>query len=71
MEQVVLYAPDISCDHCIKTIKKVVGKLAGVEKVDAEVASKKVIVVFDPGRVPIATIEETMAEEGYPVAKGT
>jgi copper chaperone CopZ len=39
--------PNISCGHCVHTIKMEVGDLAGVSEVDASAATKEVTVVFD------------------------
>ncbi len=66
---VVLKAPDISCSHCVHAIKTAVGGLAGVAAVDADEKTKLVKVSFDPDAVSLGKIEETMAEEGYPVLK--
>ena len=68
-QTVVLKAPDISCNHCVHAIKTAVGGLSGVAAVDADVATKLVKVSYDADAVSLGTIEETMAEEGYPVLK--
>ena len=68
METVTLSAPDISCDHCKSAIEKAVSALEGVAEVNVLVHSKQVIVMFDPARVTLDGIKETMDEEGYPVA---
>lgn len=57
--------PNISCGHCVHTIKMEVGDLAGVEQVDASPATKEVTVVFDAP----ATEEQIIAlmkEINYP-----
>ncbi len=69
LEHVTLTAPDISCAHCVMTIKEDVGALAGVASVEANEATKKVEISFDPNRVSLAQIEAAMDEAGYPVAK--
>ncbi len=66
---VVLKAPDISCHHCTNAIEKAVGGLSGVAAVSADVDTKLVKVSFDPEKVSLGQIEETMEEEGYPVLK--
>lgn len=68
-EQIRLTAPDISCGHCVATINKAVGGLDGVGRVEANEATKQVVVEYDPGRVTLARIEAVMEEEGYPVRK--
>ncbi len=68
MEKVTLKAPNISCMHCVGAIKRAVGKLEGVSSVEADPGTKEVQVAFDPAKVKLVQIKETMAEEGYPVA---
>jgi copper ion binding protein len=69
MEQATLEAPDISCDHCIQSIKKAVEKLPGVTFVSGDPEAKRVVVQFDPHQTPVADVEAAMEEEGYPVKK--
>lgn len=69
IEQATLTAPDISCGHCVATVTKAVGGLAGVSKVAADEQTKQIRVEYDPARVSLAQIEATLDEEGYPVQK--
>ena len=69
IEHISLTAPDISCGHCVATIKEEVGTLPGVARVEADPDTKRVEIDFDPGRVSLAQIEATLDEAGYPVAK--
>ena len=69
MQQLTLTAPDISCDHCIMSIRKAVTKLAGVEFVSGDPNRKQVGVRFDESRVKLEDIEQAMEDEGYPVVK--
>ncbi len=68
METRTLHAPDISCMHCVMTIKKAVGKLEGVSSVEADPGTKDVQVTFDPSKVDLARIKQVMADEGYPAS---
>ena len=68
-EQATLTAPDISCGHCVATVKEAVGGLEGVSRVEANAETKRVDVAFDPSRVSLARIEATLDEAGYPVEK--
>ena len=58
---------NISCNHCVHTIKNEVGELTGVLSVEADTVSKQATISFeDP-----ATEEEIIAllsEINYPVA---
>ncbi|MCL5265606.1 MAG: cation transporter [Chloroflexi bacterium] len=69
MEKATLYSPNISCGHCIMSIKRAVSALQGVTSVDGDPAAKKVTVEYDTSKVTLDRIEATMAEEGYPVQK--
>ena len=68
MEEVTLTAPDISCDHCIVTIRKALSKLAGVQFLDGNPQTKQVTIRYDPAVVALTAIEKAMEEEGYPLA---
>ena len=69
IERATLTAPDISCGHCVATIEEAIGTLDGVAQVTADAGTKRVEVAFDPARVSLARIEETLDEAGYPVTK--
>ena len=69
LQDVVLTSPDISCEHCVNAIQGAVGALNGVKSVSANANTKKVEVQYDPSLVTLATIEDVLSEEGYPVAK--
>lgn len=67
MNTMTLTAPDISCDHCKRTIENSVGELAGVQSCSVDIPFKRVTVSYDPAQVSRDQIVETMDEEGYPV----
>jgi copper chaperone len=69
MKEVTLTAPDISCDHCIASIRGAVSNLAGVEFLAGDPARKQVSLRFDETRVKLEDIEQAMEDEGYPVVK--
>jgi copper chaperone len=69
MEHASLTAPDMSCAHCVATIKEEVGALPGVASVEADPTTKRVEIDFDPGQVSLAQIEAALNEAGYPVAR--
>ena len=69
MEHVTVTAPDISCGHCVATVKEAVAALPGVASVEADPATKRVEIDFDPGRVSLTEIEAALDEAGYPVAR--
>lgn len=57
--------PNISCGHCVHTIKMELGDIAGVQRVDADEQSKQVTVVWDE---PASwdQIRNTLVEINYP-----
>ena len=58
--------PSISCGHCVATIEREVGELAGVDEVKAEQASRRVTVTWDPDATDWVVIEQTLREINYP-----
>ena len=69
VEHATVTAPDISCGHCVASVKDAVGTLPGVASVEADADTKRVEIDFDPGRVSLAQIEAALDEAGYPVQK--
>jgi copper chaperone len=63
-----LSVPDISCDHCRRTIESALGRLSGVQATAVDVAARTVRVTYDETALDQATINATLAEEGYEVA---
>jgi copper chaperone len=63
----IFHTPDISCGHCVTTLKKALSPLPGVESVHVDIESQTVRVVHDPDRVGIDTLVRTMEEVGYPI----
>ena len=58
--------PAISCGHCVMTIEREVGDLPGVDSVQAEQASKRVTISWDPDATDWVVIEETLREINFP-----
>ena len=69
MEEVTLIAPDISCNHCIATIREALSRLAGVQFLGGNLQTKQVTIRYDPSVVELTDIEKAMEEEGYPLAR--
>ncbi len=69
MNKVTLEAPDITCDHCIASIRKAVTKLPSVEFLAGDPDAKQVTLEYDPSAVQLEAVEQAMEEEGYPVKK--
>jgi copper chaperone len=69
VQDTVLSVPDVSCEHCVKTINGALGALSGVESVDTDIPTKTVKLRYDPAQVSMEQIEETLDDAGYTVAK--
>ena len=59
--------PNISCHHCVHTIKTEIGELAGVLTVDGDVQTKNVSVTFEAPATP-EKIVAALSEIEYPPA---
>ena len=57
----------MSCSHCENAVKKAVGALNGVESVNIDLINKKVLVDFNPEKVSIETIKDTIVDQGYEI----
>jgi copper chaperone len=68
MTRVVLRVPDISCEHCERTIKQALGGTAGVRTVDVDVPAKEVRVSYDEAAVDLDRLKAVLQAEDYPVA---
>jgi copper ion binding protein len=67
--EITLSVPDVSCEHCVKTIDGALGALPGVEAVSVDLASKTVRLRYEPAHMTLERIEETLDDAGYTVAK--
>lgn len=60
--------PDMSCEHCVKTIDGALGALPGVESVHSDLQTKSVHLRYDPAHVSMQQIEATLDDAGYTIA---
>ncbi len=68
MNKVTYTVPNISCMHCIHTIKNEIGDVPGVKTVAADLNTKLVTVEYDTPATP-EQLEATFEEINYPVKK--
>jgi copper chaperone len=64
---VLLNVPDVSCNHCKTAIESAVSRLAGVDKVEVEIATKSVAVYLDAAG-DLGAVKAAIEDEGYAVA---
>ena len=68
MTSITYKVPNISCGHCVHTIKMEVGELPGVKSVEAAVDTKLVTIGYDDPATR-EKIEALLTEIDYPVEK--
>jgi copper chaperone len=68
MESKRLSIPNISCGHCVMSIKRELGDLQGVTKVDGDPKSKEITVSWD-APATLEKIRSTLKEMNYPAAE--
>lgn len=68
MATTTLNVPDISCEHCERTITNALVPIAGVRTVDVDIPGKQVRVDYDESQVNVEQMKDVLQEEEYPVA---
>lgn len=68
MTTVTYNVPNISCGHCVHTIKMELSDLEGVQSVDAFADTKKTTVTFEAPATE-EKIKALLAEINYPAAE--
>ena len=71
MAQTTLSVPDISCEHCERTITEALTPLDGVRTVKVDIPAKQVNVDYDESSVDVEKFKAVLQEEDYPVASAT
>ena len=65
MSKETLSVPNISCGHCVTSIKNELSELEGVKTVDGDPTNKSITVEFE-SPVTLEQIKETLKEINYP-----
>jgi Cu+-exporting ATPase len=63
-----IHITGMTCTTCAATIKKGLSQTPGVEQADVNFASEKASVEYDPTKVDLAKIKDTVSQLGYGVA---
>ena len=66
METKTVTVPNISCGHCVMTIERGVGEVAGVASVKGQKETKQVTISWDPDATDWVVIESALKEINYP-----
>jgi copper chaperone len=67
MATTVLNVPDISCEHCERTITNALAPVEGVRSVDVDIPTRQVRVDYDERMVDVDKMKDVLSEEDYPV----
>jgi copper chaperone len=67
MKRHLLHVPDISCEHCQRSIEGDLSALPGVVRVAVAVPEKTVEVEFDDARTDLSAIVQAIEALGYDV----
>ncbi len=67
-KKIILPITGMTCASCAATVEKGLSKLAGVSRVNVNVASEKASIEYDPGKVDTRALMDTISDTGYGVA---
>ena len=67
MATTTLSVPDISCEHCERTITEALTPLEGVSGVKVDIPGKTVNVEYDDQKIGVDRFKSVLQEEDYPV----
>jgi copper chaperone len=68
MEKKLFNIPNITCGHCVMTIKNELSELEGVKEVDGNPEHKQISVEWD-APATLETIRNTLKEINYPASE--
>ena len=63
-----IHVTGMTCTTCAGTIEKALSEMPGVEQANVSFASEKAAIEYDPARVDLAKIKNTILQAGYGVA---
>jgi copper chaperone len=67
MATTVLNVPDISCEHCERTIRGALTPVQGIRSVNVDIPGKQVRVDYDESQVSVERMKDVLQDEDYPV----
>ncbi|MBW1668701.1 MAG: heavy-metal-associated domain-containing protein [Deltaproteobacteria bacterium] len=68
METKKMLIPNITCEYCVMTIRREVGELDGVSKVEGDSTTKEIEVEWE-APATLEKIKATLKEINYPAAE--
>lgn len=63
------HTPAIDCDGCANSIKRSLGKLAGIEETTVDIVTKNVMVNYSETAINDAAIRARLEAAGFPAEK--
>jgi copper chaperone len=67
MATTVLNVPDISCEHCQRTITNALTPVSGVRTVNVDIPTRQVRVEYDEKVIDVSKMKDILQAEDYPV----
>jgi copper chaperone CopZ len=68
LQNLTVTAPAIECDGCANSIKRSLGRLAGVSAAAVDITSKQVTVTYDPSATSEEAIRARLEAAGFPAS---
>jgi len=65
-QTVTLSAPNMNCAACPITVKKALGKVPGVSKIDVNLDRREATVTFDDAKANVEALTRATKDAGYP-----
>ncbi len=67
MERTTLSIPNISCGHCVMSIKNELNEIDGIKSVEGDPENKRITIEWE-SPITLDKIKETLQEINYPAA---
>ncbi len=67
MERTTLSIPNISCGHCLMSIKNELNEIDGIKSVEGDPENKRITIEWE-SPITLDKIKETLQEINYPAA---
>ena len=68
METVKLKISGMTCEGCVRSVKKVLESVPGVTTAEISLQNSEAHVVFDPARASLGSLKAAVEEAGYEAA---
>ena len=65
MEKAAVDIDGMTCDGCVRSVKRVLSGLAGVDAIDVSLEKNQATINFDPQIINTAQIRRSLEDAGY------